>query len=42
VNEWREGYFWAQPSALPPADRCGEVVAIETHAGTTTRYALAP
>jgi len=31
----------AQPSAAPPANSCGEVVSIETHDRTTTRYALA-
>ncbi len=31
----------AQPSAAVPANGCGEVVTIETHARTTTRYALA-
>jgi hypothetical protein len=30
----------AQSGAAPPAGACGEVVAIATHDGTTTRYAL--
>ena len=31
----------AQSNAAPQADGCGEVVTIETHGRTTTRYALA-
>ena len=31
----------AQPSAAPPANSCGEVITVETHDRTTTRYALA-
>ena len=31
----------AQPKAAQPGGGCGEVVTISTHAGTTTRYALA-
>jgi pimeloyl-ACP methyl ester carboxylesterase len=30
----------AQPNAAPPANGCGEVVRIETHDRTTTRYTL--
>ena len=32
---------FAQSNAAPPADDCGEVVTIDTHGRTTTRYALA-
>ena len=35
------GLSIAQPSAAPPANSCGEVVSIETHDRTTTRYTLA-
>ena len=35
------GFSIAQPSAAPPAKSCGEVITIETHERTTTRYALA-
>ena len=31
----------AQPSAAPPANSCGEVITIESHDRTTTRYTLA-
>jgi hypothetical protein len=31
----------AQPVATPPAEICGEVIAVATHNGTTTRYAVA-
>jgi hypothetical protein len=31
----------AQSNTAPPADGCGEVATIETHGGTTTRYAFA-
>jgi hypothetical protein len=31
----------AQSRTTPPVDRCGEVITIETHSRTTTRYALA-
>jgi hypothetical protein len=31
----------AQSKAVPPGDSCGEVVTIETHGRTTTRYTLA-
>src|SRR5688572_13526556 len=32
---------WAA-AAAPAPDACGEVIALETHSRTTTRYALAP
>lgn len=35
------GVSIAQPNAVPPAGGCGEVVTIETHDRTTTRYTLA-
>ena len=31
----------AQPSAAPPANSCGDVITLETHERTTTRYTLA-
>jgi hypothetical protein len=35
------GLSIAQPSAAPPANSCGEVITVETHDRTTTRYTLA-
>jgi len=35
------GVSIAQPSAAPPASSCGDVMTIETHDRTTTRYTLA-
>jgi pimeloyl-ACP methyl ester carboxylesterase len=35
------GGSFAQPNVSPPANGCGEVMTIETHDRTTTRYSLA-
>ncbi|MBI1774954.1 MAG: hypothetical protein HYR63_06365 [Proteobacteria bacterium] len=36
------GVSFAQPTAASPLDGCGELVTIETHDRTTTRYGFAP
>lgn len=38
---WATTAALARSNAAPPADGCGEVVTIEAHGRTTTRYALA-